>query len=80
MRAAPGSRRKSASSPVAGEQLTYAWSFSDGTTLDGATVTHVFAHLDQFSAGDVESLGRNAMLEELGRDGSVVLYRVRGVR
>jgi hypothetical protein len=48
--------------------------------LRAAGVTHVFAHLDQFNPGDVESLERSTMLEELGRDGSVVLYRVRGVR
>ncbi len=44
--------------------------------LEAAGVTHVFAHVDQFSPEDVEAIERNPALRLLARDGSVALYRV----
>jgi hypothetical protein len=54
-----------ASGAAPGEQLTYAWSLSDGTTVGGATATHAFAHAGTFQviatvAGSAGSGGSSA--------------------
>jgi hypothetical protein len=40
----------STTSPIVGEQLTYGWALSDGTSLAGAQVTHAFAHVGTYQA------------------------------
>jgi hypothetical protein len=44
--------------------------------LRGAGVTHVFVHLDQFDAGQIDAVEGTSALRPIAQEGSIALYRV----